>query len=136
MLECWRYLVLELLAIDGCAAASSACWVPTLDHEAGYDAVEDQAIEVVALSESGEVLARFWRVVVVELDYNRPLQSLVVFSVGVTERLTTVVSTATSVAILKYRETVKMADAAEHYVGRIVVAICRSLQPHCATTLN
>lgn len=73
VLQCWGYFVLELLAIDGCAAPSGACGVTTLDHEVGYYAVEYEAVEVVTLGEGREVLACLWRIVVVEFDDNGTL---------------------------------------------------------------
>jgi hypothetical protein len=42
--------------------------------------VEDEVVEVVALREGGEVLARFGRVVVVELDRDGALRGLSVWS--------------------------------------------------------
>jgi len=39
-----------------------------LNHEVGYNSVEYEAIEVVALSESFEIVAGLRRMIVVELD--------------------------------------------------------------------
>ena len=50
-------LVLELLAVDGLAASSSARWITRLDHEVRDDAVEDYAVVVAAAGEGLEVLA-------------------------------------------------------------------------------
>jgi len=49
--------VLELAAPDGLAAATSAGGVTALEHEAGDDAVEDDAVVLAGVGEAGEVLA-------------------------------------------------------------------------------
>lgn len=67
MLERWLDLVLELVAVDGRAAAAGACWVAALDHKVGDDAVKDCRVVVAALAESCEVGAGFGGVVGVEL---------------------------------------------------------------------
>lgn len=41
VLQCWRDFVLKLFAIDRCAAPSSARGITALNHEVGYDAMED-----------------------------------------------------------------------------------------------
>jgi len=73
VLQGWGYFILELLAVDGRAAPSSACRVTALDHEVGYYAVEYEAVEVVPLGKGREVLASLWRIVVVEFDDNGTL---------------------------------------------------------------
>jgi hypothetical protein len=65
--------VFEFLAVDGLPAASSARGITSLYHEIRYYAVEDDAVEVVALCEGGEVLACLRRMVVVEFDDNGAL---------------------------------------------------------------
>jgi hypothetical protein len=63
--------------------------------------VEYEAVEVVALGEGREVLACLRRVVVVEFDDDGALGVLVISLTTVRLRRTIVVSSATSVAILK-----------------------------------
>lgn len=58
MLQLGGDLVLELLAVDGGAAAAGAGGVAGLDHEVGDDAVDEEVVIVAALGEGGEVLAR------------------------------------------------------------------------------
>lgn len=70
-------LVFELLPIDGCSATTSACGITTLNHEVGYDAVEDKAIEVIALRERGEVCACLGSVFCVQLDGDIALKTTV-----------------------------------------------------------
>lgn len=65
--------------------------------------MEYEAVEVVALGERREVLARLGRMVVVEFDNNRALWRLEVFFVGIREVHTIVVSSATSVAMTNVR---------------------------------
>lgn len=57
MLQRRHDLVLELAAVDGFAATAGAGWVPSLDHEAFDDAVEDDIVVLARFGESGEVLA-------------------------------------------------------------------------------
>ncbi|KFY34535.1 hypothetical protein V494_06691 [Pseudogymnoascus sp. VKM F-4513 (FW-928)] len=61
VLELGGYLVGELLAVDGGAAAAGAGWVAGLDHEGGDDTVDEQVVVVAALGEGGEVSARLGR---------------------------------------------------------------------------
>ncbi|TFB00711.1 hypothetical protein CCMA1212_007152 [Trichoderma ghanense] len=61
-------LVLELVAVDGGAAAAGARRVAALDHEVGDDAVEYRGVVVAALDEGGKVLGRFGGVLCVELE--------------------------------------------------------------------
>lgn len=68
MLQIAADLILELVAKDRRAAASSPSWIAALDHEVGDDAVEDGAIIVIARGESREVLAGLGCVGGVELD--------------------------------------------------------------------
>lgn len=56
MLQRGVNLVVELVAVDGGAAAPGARRVAALDHEVGDDAVEDGRGVVAALDEGGEVL--------------------------------------------------------------------------------
>lgn len=73
MLQCWRDLVLELLAINGFSTSTGACGITALDHKVRYYAVKYEAVEVVALRKGREVLACFGRMVVVKLDSNETL---------------------------------------------------------------
>lgn len=61
-------LVVELVAVDGGAAAAGAGGVAALDHEVGNDAVEDGGGVVAATDEGGEVVAGLGGVSGVELD--------------------------------------------------------------------
>ncbi|OAQ86149.1 hypothetical protein VFPBJ_00189 [Purpureocillium lilacinum] len=61
-------LVLELVAVDGGAAAARARRVAALHHEVGDDAVEDGRRVVAAADERGEVVARLGGVRGVELE--------------------------------------------------------------------
>lgn len=63
-------LVFEVLAPDGLAAAASAGWVATLDHEFFNDAVKDDSIVVAVLHMCGEVFAGLWCDVVEEFELN------------------------------------------------------------------
>lgn len=61
--------------------------------------MEDKAIEVVALGEGAEVLAGFWRVVIIEFNCDCSLGHLiswVLLQKRMNYRLTSVVSSATS----------------------------------------
>lgn len=58
-------LVLELLAINGTSASSSASRVTALDHEIWDHTVENEAVVVAALSELREVFACLWRMLFV-----------------------------------------------------------------------
>ena len=57
MFEIRMYLVVKLLAVNGGAAASCACWVTTLDHEIFYDPVELCAVVVAPVGKLGKVPA-------------------------------------------------------------------------------
>lgn len=57
MLQARMYLILELLAVDGAAAATGAGGVAGLKHEVWDYAVEDYVVVVAALCERGKVLA-------------------------------------------------------------------------------
>lgn len=74
--ERWGYLVLELFAVYGFPASSGSRGIATLNHEVGYNSVKYKVVEVVALSKGFEIVAGFWRVVVVELDDDRALRRL------------------------------------------------------------
>lgn len=100
MLEGGRNLVLELGAIDRCPAPPGARWVAALNHKVGDDAVEDEAVEVIALGEGGEVLACLGRVVAVELYGDGPLRVLVTETFAYGRELTKVVSSATLVVMM------------------------------------
>jgi hypothetical protein len=100
VLELRRNLVFEFLAVDRFAASSRARRITALYHEVGYNAVEYEVVEVVALGERREVLACLRRMVVVEFDDDGALIILVLnFTIQNGER-TMVVSSATSVVIL------------------------------------
>lgn len=71
-------LVLELLAVDGAAAAAGAGGVAGLEHEVGNDAVEEERVVVAAFGEGLEVLAGFWGVFGVELDGDGALRWYIV----------------------------------------------------------
>lgn len=51
------YLVIELVAVDGCAAAAGAGGIAALDHEGGDDAVEGGGVVVASAGEGGKVVA-------------------------------------------------------------------------------
>jgi hypothetical protein len=70
-------LVLELVAVDGGAAAAGARGVAALDHEVRDDAVEDCGGEVAAAGEGGEVVAGFGGVGCVELEGDCALLCLI-----------------------------------------------------------
>lgn len=55
MFESGRDFVFKLVPIDGRPTAASASRITALQHEVGYYSVENEAIEVVALCECGEV---------------------------------------------------------------------------------
>jgi hypothetical protein len=103
VLEVRRDLVFELVAVDGIAASPRARRIPALDHEVGNDAVEYEVVEVVALGERREVLARLWRVVVVEFYHDGTLIVLVQAPTAHGGEHAMVVSRATSVVILNVR---------------------------------
>lgn len=100
VLELGADLVLELVAIYALTSSSSTRGVAALDHEVWYYAVEDQAVEVVALRERREVFACLGRVVVVEFDDNGALVELVRVLIVQEYELTIVVSSAMSVAMV------------------------------------
>jgi hypothetical protein len=77
-----------------------------LYHEVWDYAVEDQAVEVVALRERREVFACLGRMVVVEFDDDGALLWLIGLSVARADRPTIVVSSATSVAMVNVGERV------------------------------
>jgi len=65
VLQVCTNLVLELLAVDRSAAATSASRITALYHKIGDNAMEDGAIVVVARGEGREVLAGLGGVIVV-----------------------------------------------------------------------
>lgn len=71
-------LVLELVAIDGGAAAAGARGIAALDHEVWNYAVEYGVVVVGAGDEGGEVFAGFGGVCSVELEGDGALGMLVV----------------------------------------------------------
>ena len=56
MLERRDELVLKLRSVDGCATASGAGRIATLDHEALDDAMEDHVVVFARLGQGGKVL--------------------------------------------------------------------------------
>ena len=67
-------LVLVDLVLEGVAGAAGAgaLRAAALDHEVGDHAVEDQPVVEAVAGELAEVLDRLWRVVVVQLEHDRP----------------------------------------------------------------
>ena len=55
MLQCRIDLIVELFAVNGRAAATSAGWIAGLQHKVWDHAVEDDGIVVAALGKGGEV---------------------------------------------------------------------------------
>lgn len=100
MLELRGDFVFELFAVDGFTASTGARGIASLYHEVWNYAVEDQAVEVVALRERREVFACLGRVVVVEFDDNGALVELVRVLIVQEYELTIVVSSAMSVAMV------------------------------------
>ena len=106
VLELRGDFVFKLFAVDGFTASTGACGIASLYHEVWNYAVEDQAVEVVALRERGEVFACLGRMVVVEFDDDGALLWLTGLSVARAGRPTIVVSSATSVAMVNVEERV------------------------------
>jgi len=57
MLERGTDFVVEGITIYRLAATTSACWIPSLDHEVWNDAVEDDIVVVASLSKCCKVFA-------------------------------------------------------------------------------
>lgn len=63
MLQRWMELILKLRSVDALASGAGTSWIPTLDHEAGNNAVEDDIIVLVCSSERCKVLGCLLRLV-------------------------------------------------------------------------
>ena len=68
-------LVFEFVTVNRGATTAGASRIARLNHEVWNYAMEDYAVVVAALGKRCEVLAGFRRVVVVDLDGYRTLQS-------------------------------------------------------------
>ena len=75
MFQFWVNLVFEFVTVNRGAATAGAGRIARLNHKVWNYAMEDYAVVVAALGKCCEVLAGFRRVVVVEFDGYRTLQS-------------------------------------------------------------
>lgn len=73
MFQLRRYLVFELLTVDGGPTSPCTGGVTGLEHEVGDYAVEEEGVVVATGGEGGEVCAGFGSVVIVEFDYYHAL---------------------------------------------------------------